>query len=174
MFLSIFLSRSLLLLFYFAFCINYEHAFFRPAFGLVFLVPFGPRSFSRRFLLQGGGGGWWVTALVGVPVMGPNGCILNCLMVNLFSLADVHLLVYHFMPRIFMFYVFLFPCSFKASLLLLWPPRQSGIFHVSPDTALPSVQSGFVSLCTFKRLHVSPALTPVSTRLCFSWIQKLH
>ena len=60
-------------------------------------------------------------------------------------------------------------------LALLWPQRQPGLeFHVSPETAPTSVQSGFVGRCLlFIKRHVLPALTPALIRSWFS-LRGLH
>merc|ERR1712082_210688 len=73
-----------------------------------------------------------------------------------------------------------FTCScFLAALRLpysCFDPRVNQAFFMLVQILHSPVSSLALSAynCTFKRLHVSPALTPVSTRLCFSWIQRLH
>ena len=90
----------------------------------------------------------------------------------MFSFADVHLwcifkypLVYIGMPRIILcFCVLVFLQHLFYDLLRLY-------FHVSPVTALTSVQSGFDSrYLLFIKLHDYPVLTPASTRSWYSLV----
>ena len=90
----------------------------------------------------------------------------------MFSFADVLLwcifkypLVYIGMPRIILVLcVLVFLQHLFYDLLRLY-------FHVSPETALTSVQSGFDSrYLLFIKLHDYPVLTPASTRSWYSLV----